>query len=466
MSNPGDIHNGKKRGMSVFDFDGTLTRHDTLFMFARHAVGAKALRIALLRSLGHILSWKLGLSSNSAAKEAFFRHLYRNMPLDDFRQAAESFAEKVDADLRPEGMQALEEARRRNDRIVIDSASIGDWIRPWAGRHGIDEVISTEAATEVRSITLPDGTQVSKQVLTGYFATPNCHGPEKVRRLSERYPDRDAWHITTYGDSSGDRDLLEYSDEPHLLRKHSRRDMLLRIIFLLVSLALVFTAWLAYDRYISTPPYVSHELYPVRGIDVSSHNGMMNLDAAAKSGIEFIFIKATEGTDFRDPNFALNYLKAQHAGMKRGAYHFFRFDTDGVLQGINLVKALRGRPLELGVAIDVEDHGNPQNIPVDTVTRRLQDMVDYLILRGHRVTFYSNREGMEKYVLPSFRGFPVWICSFNEETASSDFTFWQYDHRGNVAGIRGDVDLNAFGGSREQWEEYLRKARTLPGTQR
>ena len=116
-----------------------------------------------------------------------------------------------------------------------------------------------------------------------------------------------------------------------------RADVEAAIDFMLVAALLVFASVWAYHKFISTPPYVDSERYPVRGIDVSSHNGMMNLDAAAKDGVEFIFIKASEGATFRDENFRLNYSKARHAGMKTGAYHFFRFDVDGVAQAVNFV---------------------------------------------------------------------------------------------------------------------------------
>ena len=102
--------------------------------------------------------------------------------------------------------------------------------------------------------------------------------------------------------------------------------------FMLLAVLLVLTCVWAYRQFITSPPYVDPERYPVRGIDVSRHNGMMNLDAAAAEGVEFIFIKASEGGDFRDENFRLNYQKARHAGMKIGAYHFFRFDRDGIEQ--------------------------------------------------------------------------------------------------------------------------------------
>lgn len=92
--------------------------------------------------------------------------------------------------------------------------------------------------------------------------------------------------------------------------------------FLVVILVFLGAVWYAVREYMETPPYLDEARFPVRGIDISSHNGMMNLEAARADGIEFAFIKASEGESFGDPNFALNHEKATAAGMKVGAYHF------------------------------------------------------------------------------------------------------------------------------------------------
>lgn len=225
--------------------------------------------------------------------------------------------------------------------------------------------------------------------------------------------------------------------------------------FILVSLLLALACVWAIHEFYNSPPYVDPDRYPIRGIDVSSHNGMMNLDAAAADGVEFIFIKATEGKDYRDPNLYINYRKARHAGMKVGVYHFFRFDSDGVDQARNLLSKVKGLDLELGIAIDVEEQGNPAGIPVDSVNYRLTEMVDYLNLKGIRPVIYTNRGGYENYLIDSFPGCTLWICSFNSNPINAEWTFWQYNHRGKVKGIKGDVDLDVFCGNREEWEQYL-----------
>lgn len=236
------------------------------------------------------------------------------------------------------------------------------------------------------------------------------------------------------------------------------RDFKVAIVFVGVALLLLGAVWYAYYQFISTPPYVDPQRYPIRGLDVSSHNGLMNLDAAAGEGYEFIFIKASEGVTFRDPNFRINYTKADHAGMQIGAYHFFRFDCEGIPQAKNLLDVVGNRPLPLGVAIDVEEQNNATGIDSLTIAKRLVDMVQFLNMNGHRVTLYSNRAGYYDYIHNTFPGACLWICAFNSDPIYDEWTFWQYDHHGHVAGIRGDVDLNTFCGSRADWKRYLQGA--------
>lgn len=238
------------------------------------------------------------------------------------------------------------------------------------------------------------------------------------------------------------------------LRRFGSHDITTAVDFFFVIVFLVFSVIWAWKEFIKTPPYVDADKYPIRGIDVSAHNGMMNLDAAKKDGIDFILIKATEGVTFQDENFRINYDKAKHAGMKIGFYHFFRFDRDGVQQALNLFRTIGNRRPDLGIVIDVEDAGNPKNIPRDSILERLSAMADYINIRGEKVIFYSNKEGYYKYIEPYFKAYPLWICSFSSNPINSEWIFWQYNHHGRVSGIRGDVDLNTFNGSREDFDLF------------
>ena len=97
-----------------------------------------------------------------------------------------------------------------------------------------------------------------------------------------------------------------------------KSDIMIFLCFLLAAALLAWAAYAAWINFRTTPPYVDRERYPVAGFDISSHNGDINFKAAAKDGMEFVWIKATEGVTFRDKNFSKNYEKAGKAGLKRG----------------------------------------------------------------------------------------------------------------------------------------------------
>lgn len=190
------------RGIAFFDFDGTLTRHDTFVSFARHVKGARGLLRAMLGCAPSLLAWKLGLAEGAVAKQRLFASLYRGMELERFRAYAEMFADRVDADLRPEAMQLLQAHLRQGHRVVVVSASLEEWIRPWAARHGVHDVLATRAETDAGGR------------LTGRFSTPDCRGAEKVRRVRALIPDVESRETWAYGDSRGDEEMLALATHP------------------------------------------------------------------------------------------------------------------------------------------------------------------------------------------------------------------------------------------------------------
>lgn len=234
-----------------------------------------------------------------------------------------------------------------------------------------------------------------------------------------------------------------------------KNDILIFFCFLLAGALLIWAAYAAWINFKNTPPYVDRVKYPVMGIDVSAHNGIIDFRSASTDGVEFVWIKASEGESFKDKNFYINYQNAGNARMKRGAYHFFRFDKDGVVQALNLLETVGDRNLEMGVAIDLESSGNPDGIDNETIKQRLSAMVDYLNLRGLAPTLYCNKKDFFLLLRDSFPGQSLWICALSEDQIASDCTFWQYDHKGSINGVKGLVDIDVFCGSRDEWDSFL-----------
>ncbi len=189
--------------ISAFDFDGTLTCRDTFSDFAKFAFGPRRWLRALLKQSPRLVGWKLGLVKADKAKERLFGELFAGMPAVEFRELGRRYAKRVDAILRPSVVGKLREAAGRGDNVLIVSASIADWIRPWGALQGVDHVLATEA--EVGA----DGR------LTGRFSNRNCNGREKVRRILEACPDRKESLLVAYGDSRGDAAMLREADYPN-----------------------------------------------------------------------------------------------------------------------------------------------------------------------------------------------------------------------------------------------------------
>lgn len=193
---------GEKQKIVVFDFDGTLTTRDTLLLFIRFACGNAAFLWGLLLHLPLLLLMKLRLYDNGKTKQRVFSYFFRGWTEERFTESCQHFADSYQHILRPQTVQALRRAQQDGVRVFIVTASIDRWVQPFF--------------PEVKVV----GTQIEVQngVLTGRFLTPNCYGPEKVRRVTGIIVDRSSFYITAYGDSRGDRELLAWADEGILVK--------------------------------------------------------------------------------------------------------------------------------------------------------------------------------------------------------------------------------------------------------
>jgi HAD superfamily hydrolase (TIGR01490 family) len=183
----------------AFDFDGTLTTKDTLIEFIRYAKGSMALGLGFLRYAHLLVLMKLGLYPNYKAKQKVFAHFFKNTTLDDFNALCKAFAASSSHLLRPNAIEAIDQAIKEGSEVVIVSASIDNWVQPFFPQV---KVVGTQ-------IEVIDGK------LTGRFLSKNCYGQEKVNRILSLYPNRQDYHLTAYGDSRGDKEMLAFADESY-----------------------------------------------------------------------------------------------------------------------------------------------------------------------------------------------------------------------------------------------------------
>ena len=194
----------------AFDFDGTLTTRDTLIAFIRYACGTSRFLFGFLLHAPLLVLMKLRLYSNGKAKQKVFEHFFKGMTIETFDALCQDFARTHRHLLRPETVRQLEQALSEGAEVLIVSASIDNWVKPFF------ENLSNQSTQNNRSILIL-GTQieVNDGLLTGRFLTKNCYGQEKVNRIIALYPHREEYHLTAYGDSRGDKELLAFADESY-----------------------------------------------------------------------------------------------------------------------------------------------------------------------------------------------------------------------------------------------------------
>lgn len=224
------------------------------------------------------------------------------------------------------------------------------------------------------------------------------------------------------------------------------------------ALVVLGGAYLCWHYLLPHSVNVDRYRYPVAGIDVSKHNGKIDFEKVAGDDYQFVFIKASEGKTYRDDGFDRNYREAREAGLKVGAYHFFRKNRTGREQADNLLDALKDKTLDLPLVIDLEDDwGNGATTSRETALQRVLEMIEILKDKGYDVMIYTNMDGYEKYYKGMLGDHDLWLCSFTSPDLLKDkpHRFQQFSHQGSVAGVKGEVDLNVWRGSKRQWQSYL-----------
>lgn len=188
--------------IAAYDFDGTITKNDTFVGLAFYSKGCLYAVMAFLLYSPLIAASILKLYSNSKVKQKVFAFLFRGMSRKDFDNLCERYCEsKFNGITRQTAYDDIKQRISNGEKVVIVSASLSNWVLPFARKMGVEDVLCTEAEFD------------GNDVLTGNFATDNCYGMEKVRRLKKKYPDRQKFKLVAYGDSSGDREMLDFADE-------------------------------------------------------------------------------------------------------------------------------------------------------------------------------------------------------------------------------------------------------------
>ena len=188
----------------------------------------------------------------------------------------------------------------------------------------------------------------------------------------------------------------------------------------------------------------------LHGIDISRWEGRIDFERVRKNGIRIVYIKATQGTDYVDPDFERNYRDAHKEGLAIGFYHYVtarsineareeaRFFASHIREKVNHVKP----------AMDFEVFGELTTAEIREISQHFLTTLEEKT--KHKPVIYSDSSNASsRFADDRFREYPLWIAEYgvtrpNMENPWHRWSGWQYTDRGRVRGISGYVDRDYF----------------------
>jgi phosphatidylglycerophosphatase C len=186
--------------IAFFDFDGTITKDDSTIKFIRFFTGDFKYIIGIILLSPLLILYKLNILDNDYIKKMIITYFFKDISEVDFKNKAKLFSSNIIPKLiRKKALDRLAWHKNKGHTIVIVSASINLWLQDWCD---LNDFILIASELEI----------VDKKI-TGNLLSKNCYGPEKVKRILNKYNLSDYSYIYAYGNSRGDHEMLDIANE-------------------------------------------------------------------------------------------------------------------------------------------------------------------------------------------------------------------------------------------------------------
>ena len=185
----------------------------------------------------------------------------------------------------------------------------------------------------------------------------------------------------------------------------------------------------------------------LRGIDVSNWQGNINFAAVKNSGIQVVYMKASEGNYYRDTYLDQNYSNAKAQGLKVGFYHFFRSNVDSAAQAQYFVNCIQGKESDCRLAIDIE---TTEGYGRDAISSKCVTFLEEVKrLTGKDVVVYTYTNFINNYLNSSLSVYPLWVAHYGVDTPGDNCVWnswvgFQYASDGQVPGVSGNCDMDEY----------------------
>ena len=216
--------------------------------------------------------------------------------------------------------------------------------------------------------------------------------------------------------------------------------------FLTIILMIIIVLQISISKVKAIEPQ-SSEIY--EGIDVSRWQGNINFEQVANSGIQIVYIKATEGTTYVSPTFESSYQNAKVNGLKIGFYHYVtaRTEQEAQAEAQFFASKIQGKQIDCRLAMDFEEFGNLNNEEINAIGLAFIKKLEELTQKP--VVIYSNTYTARTVWNGEILNYPLWVAEYGvskprDNGKWSTYVGWQYTDTGKVNGISGNVDRDKF----------------------
>ena len=192
-----------RRVVAVFDFDGTISRRDTLAPFLVRLAGRRAVAAAFAREGAAVALWLAGRADVDAVKRRIIRHAVGGIASQAGQAAGREHAVAIAPGLRRAALARVRWHREQGHLLVLASAGLDLYLEPLGRALGFDHVLCSRLAVR------------AGEVFTGELDGPDCTGPEKRRRVEALVGGLAGVELHAYGDSAGDAALLAAATHAH-----------------------------------------------------------------------------------------------------------------------------------------------------------------------------------------------------------------------------------------------------------
>lgn len=186
-----------------------------------------------------------------------------------------------------------------------------------------------------------------------------------------------------------------------------------------------------------------------QGIDVSGYQGNINFREVKEAGIDIVYIKSSEGSNYIDSHFERNYEQARVNGLKIGFYHYVtaRTEEQARRQAQFFVSVISGKVVDCKLAMDFESFGSLSREEINRIGLVFLQTVEQL--SGKEVILYSNAYTANNIWRGELTNYPLWVAQYGVNEPQNNGTWdswagWQYTDMGEVNGISTYVDRNRF----------------------